>query len=105
MVGLGTEKVVGDETLSRAVIVASENIFTSSADQVVPGYNMKFFGSILSSLAEHESSVSVPVKYFDIGYLAFSAKTVYVVGFVSIIAMPLGCLIVGLVIWLRRRKL
>lgn len=105
VVGLGTEKVVGDEILSRAVIVASENIFTSSADQVVPGYNMKFFGSILSSLAEHESSVSVPVKYFDIGYLAFSAKTVYVVGFISIIAVPLGCLIVGLVIWLRRRKL
>ena len=47
----------------------------------------------------------LPVKYFDIGYLVFSARAVYVVGFVSIIVLPVGCLIVGLVIWLRRRRL
>lgn len=105
VIGLSVEKSVGEEILSQAVFVSSEQIFTSSADKVVPGYNMKLFGSIVSSLAEHESSVSVPVKYFDIGYLTFSAHAVYVVGFISIIALPLGCLIVGLVIWLRRRKL
>lgn len=104
-IGLGVEKSVGADAVSRAVFVSSEQIFTSSADKVVPGYNMKLFGSIVSSLAEHESSVSVPVKYFDIGYLTFSARTVYVVGFVSIIVLPLGCLIVGLIIWLRRRRL
>lgn len=105
VIGLRAEKSAQDGTVSKAVIIASEQIFTSSADQVVPGYNMKLFGSVLSSLAEHESSVSVPVKYFDIGYLVFSARAVYVVGFVSIIVLPVGCLIVGLVIWLRRRRL
>lgn len=105
VIGLGVEKSVGEGVVSQAVFVSSEQIFTSSADKVVPGYNMKLFGSIVSSLAEHESSVSVPVKYFDIGYLTFSARTVYVVGFLSIIVLPLGCLVVGLVIWLRRRRL
>lgn len=105
VIGLGAEKGTEDGTVSKAVIVASEQIFTSAADKVVPGYNMKLFGSIISSLAEHESSMSVPVKYFDIGYLAFNARMVYLVGFVSIIVLPLGCLIVGLVIWLRRRRL
>lgn len=105
VIGLGVEKSVGEGVVSQAVLVSSEQIFTSSADKVVPGYNMKLFGSIVSSLAEHESSVSVPVKYFDIGYLTFSARTVYVVGFLSIIVLPLGCLVVGLVIWLRRRRL
>ncbi len=105
VIGLSVEKSVGEDAVSRAAFVSSEQIFTSSADKVVPGYNMKLFGSIVSSLAEHESSVSVPVKYFDIGYLTFSARTVYVVGFLSIILLPLSCLIVGLVIWLRRRRM
>ena len=105
VIGLSIEKAVGEGTVSKAAIVSSEQIFTSAADKVVPGYNMKLFGSLVSSLAERESSVSVPVKYFDIGYLTFTARTVYVVGFVSIIVLPLGCLLIGLVIWLRRRRL
>ena len=105
VIGLYAEKNVGDGISSKAVIVATEQIFTSAADQIVPGYNMKLFGSIISNLAERESSVSVPVKYFDIGYLVFDARTVYIVGFVSIIVLPLGCLVTGLVIWLRRRRL
>lgn len=105
VIGLQVEKSVGEDGSSRAVIVASEQIFTSSADKIVPGYNMKLFGSIISSLADRESSVSIPVKYFDIGYLAFNAKAVYITGFVSIIVIPLGCLIIGLIIWLKRRRL
>lgn len=105
VIGLQVEKAVEEAGSSKAVIVASEQIFTSSADKIVPGYNMKLFGSIISSLADRESSVSIPVKYFDIGYLAFSARAVYITGFVSIIVIPLGCLIIGLIIWLKRRRL
>lgn len=105
VIGLSAEKNVGDGISSKAVIVATEQIFTSAADKIVPGYNMKLFGSVISSLAERESSFSVPVKYFDIGYLVFDARTTYIVGFVSIIVLPLGCLVAGLAIWLRRRKL
>ena len=105
VIGLGVEKAVLEGYGSKAVIVASEQIFTSAADKIVPGYNMKLFGSIISSLADRDSSVSIPVKYFDIGYLAFNARAVYITGFVSIIVMPLGCLVIGLIIWLKRRRL
>lgn len=105
VIGLSVEKSLEDGTASKAVIVASEQIFTSSADKVVPGYNLKLFGSIISSLAEHENSVSVPVKYFDIGYLVFNARTVLIAGVISILVLPFGCLVIGLVIWFRRRKL
>jgi len=105
VIGLGVEKAVLEGYGSKAVIVASEQIFTSAADKIVPGYNMKLFGSIISSLADRDSSVSIPVKYFDIGYLAFNARAVYITGFVSIIVMPVGCLVIGLIIWLKRRRL
>ena len=47
VIGLRAEKSAQDGTVSKAVIIASEQIFTSSADQVVPGYNMKLFESVI----------------------------------------------------------
>ena len=104
VIGLEAEKSAQAGGSSKAVIVASEQIFTSATDKVVPGYNMKLFGSIVSSLADQENSISIPVKYFDIGYLSFDAKAVSIVGTVSIFVLPLGCLLTGMVIWIKRRK-
>ncbi len=104
VIGMKAEKAVQNGTTSQAVILATEQMFTANADDIVPGYNVKLFGSIVSSLAERETSVSIPVKYYEIGNLAFTAKAVYVVGVISVIVIPVGCLIAGLVIWLRRRR-
>lgn len=104
VVGVKAEKPTANGEISQAVIVASGQIFTSLADDVVPGYNVKLFGSILASLSEREVSVSVPVKYYEIGNLAFSARTVYMVEAVYVFILPIGCLLVGFIIWFRRRK-
>lgn len=103
-IGLKAEKSVESGVVSQAVIVATEQMFTSMADEVVPGYNVKLFGSVIASLADREGSVAIPVKYYAIGYLAFNAQTVYVAGFIAVILLPLICLINGLIIWLSRRK-
>ncbi len=103
-IALKAEKLLEDGSTSQVVIVTSETLFTAEADAVVPGYNVKLFGGVISSLADREASVSVPAKYYEIGNLAFSAGTVYIVAIVAIFVLPLGCLIAGLVIWLRRRK-
>lgn len=104
VIALETERPTESGEVSQAVIVSTEYVFTSGADDIVPGYNVKLFGSILASLANRDTSVMVPVKYYELSNLVFSAQTVYIVAFVSIIILPLGCLIIGLVIWLRRRK-
>lgn len=104
VIGLKAEKSTESGVVSQAVIIATEQMFTSMADEVVPGYNVKLFSSVIASLADRESSVAVPVKYYDIGYLAFNAQTVYTVGFVSVFLLPLVCLANGLIIWLCRRK-
>lgn len=104
VIGMKAEKDVPEGGTSQAVILATEQMLTANADDVVPGYNVKLFGGIISSLAERESSVSVPVKYYEIGNLAFTAKAVYLVGVISVIVMPVGCLAAGLIIWFRRRR-
>ena len=79
-------------------------MFTTTADDMVPGYNVKFFCSIISSLADHESSVAIPAKSLQITNLVFNAKTIYLVGIVAIFVLPFGSLLAGLFIWLKRRK-
>lgn len=103
VIGLGIEKPSESGEISKAVIVATEQMFTSGADDIVPGYNEKLFGSIIANLADMETSVAIPVKYYEIGNLIFSARTVLMVG-VSIVMMTVLCLILGLVIWLGRRR-
>ena len=104
VIALETERPAKNGEVSQAVIISTEYMFTAGADDIVPGYNVKLFGSILASLANRDTSVVVPVKYYELPSLVFSARTVYIVAIVSIIVLPSGCLIIGLVIWLRRRK-
>ena len=86
------------------MIVATESIFTGDADAIFPGNNITFLGSIVSSLADYDHSVSIPAKSFDIGFLTFNAQISLVAGIMLSIIVPLLCLITGLVIWLKRRK-
>lgn len=101
---LKAEKQLADGAVSQAVIVATENLFTEDADGIVPGNNIKLFGGVISALTAHESSVSVPVKYFDMTILAFTTQTVYMVGVFAILLIPTGCLVTGFAIWLYRRR-
>lgn len=103
VIGLEVERPAQNGEISKAVIVATEQMFTSGADDIVPGYNVKLFGNIVASLANRETSVVIPIKYYEIGNLIFSAGTVVGV-FIVIGMLTLGCLIAGLVIWLIRRR-
>lgn len=103
VIGMKAEKPANNGEITRAVIVATEQMFTSEADNIVPGYNVKLFGSIVASLAENETSVVIPIKYYEIGNLLFNAKTVALV-FVAVVVSVLGCFIAGLIIWLVRRR-
>lgn len=104
VIGMKIEKPTGNGKTSQAVIISTEQMFTSGADSVVPGYNAKLFSGIVASLADHDISTAIPVKYYEIGNLIFSAGTVLVVAIVSIFVLPIGCLVTGFIIWFRRRK-
>ena len=79
-------------------------MFTAEADDVVPGYNVKLFANIVSSLADRESSIAIPVKSYQLGNMAFRAGTIAAVNVIAVFILPGACLICGLVIWLKRRR-
>ncbi len=103
-VSVEVEKTVEDGSVSHAFLVGGESLFTSLADEMAPGNNVKLFSSMISMLADHESSVAIPVKSLSMPNLVFKAQTAYIAAVLCVIVIPLAVLTAGLVIWLRRRR-
>lgn len=103
-VSVEVEKVTEDGNVSHAFVVGGESLFTSLADDMAPGNNVKLFSSMISNLAEHESSVAIPVKSLSMPNLVFKAQTAYIAAILCVVVIPLGTLVTGLVIWLKRRR-
>ena len=103
-ISLEVEKSMEDGSVSHAFVVGGESLFTSLADDMAPGNNVKLFSSMISVLADHESSVAIPVKSLSMPNLVFKAQTAYIAAVLCVIVIPLAALAAGLVIWLRRRR-
>ena len=103
-VSLEAEKGTEDGSTSHAFVVGGESLFTSLADEMAPGNNVKLFSSMISALADRESSVAIPVKSLSMPNLVFKAQTAYIAAVLCVIVIPLATLAAGLVIWLRRRR-
>ncbi len=101
---LRAEKDTEDGETSSAFLVASESLFTDTADDMVPGNNEKLFSSMISALADHEKTVGIPSKSFAMSPLVFSAQTVLAASVVFIFLLPGMLLLNGVVIWASRRK-
>ena len=74
-VSVEVEKSTENGGVSHAYVVGGESLFTSLADDMAPGNNVKLFSSMISMLADHESSVAVPVKSLSMPNLVFNAQT------------------------------
>ncbi len=103
-VSVEVEKSTENGGVSHAYVVGGESLFTSLADDMAPGNNVKLFSSMISMLADHESSVAVPVKSLSMPNLVFNAQTAYLAAVLCVIVIPLATLAAGLVVWLRRRR-
>ena len=103
VIGMKVEKPTQSGEITQAVIVATEQMFTQEADNVVPGYNVKLFSGIVASLAERDILVTVPIKYYEIGNLAFSAETVKVASRI-ILLIVIFCIVSAIYIPLTRRR-
>lgn len=103
--GVGVEAVktvdAGEATM---ILVSGEQIFTESANQMVSGANLTLFTNMISQFADHEVSVSIPVKSYEVSYLTVSRTTGLASVAVTVVILPIGCLATGFVIWFRRRK-
>lgn len=93
-----------DSGTATMVVYGCEQMFTDDADSIVSGANKTVFTNTFSGMAKHDSSVSIDVKSYEVSMLTLSTTQILLFTILTVIVLPLGCLVAGFVIWLRRRK-
>ena len=81
-----------------------EQLFTDDANSVVSGANLTLFTNTFSGMTDHETSVSIPVKSYEVSNLLVDSAQILLLGLLVTMILPVGCMIAGFVIWFRRRK-
>ena len=100
--------MIAGENGSKLCVLGSSYIFTENANDMVSGRNAKLFQGVVSELVttdEHQvAGVVIPVKDYSVSSITVSQRAILVYGLLWGIAMPLVCIVAGVVIWAKRRK-
>jgi len=97
-----TETVENGET--QMIYVTTPNLLTESVDAMVGGNNLSIFTNGLSWMCEVEQSVSIAAKSTQLGYLTVTASSGKIWSVVTIGIIPVSCLLLGGLIWFKRRR-
>ena len=103
-VGVSAVRKLDDETSATLIVYGCDQLFTDEANSMVSGANQVLFTNTVSSFVDHEVSVSIPAKSYEISYLTVPQSKAVLVGLMTVIVVTVGCLAAGFVIWFRRRK-
>ena len=104
---LGVEAVKTiEETGAEATMVAysCSEMFADAANQMVSGANLLLFTNTISQFVDHEVSVSIPVKSYEVSTLTLTQSNIVLIAAITTVILPIACLILGFVIWFKRRR-
>lgn len=82
-------------------------MFSDSANEIVSGRNALLFSGVVRSLVADEEvsdAVVIPVKDYSVSYLTVSANAVLIYGIFMGLFLPIVLVIIGIIIWARRRR-
>lgn len=105
-IAVAVEQTVDDDNTTNLVIVGSLQLFNDSADEVVSGNNASMFKDIISTLiGDSELSTSViAAKEYSLSMITVTTAAAVGLGLSAIIVIPVLMIILGIVIWAKRRK-
>ena len=103
-IAVEAKKDLGEEKEARLIAISCDQIFTDEANSAVSGNNQQLLSNMVSSFSDHEITVSVPVKSMEVSNLTVPQAKVILLGVCSMVIAPVALLLMGLIIWLHRRK-
>lgn len=89
---------------SKIVWTASTSLISEQIDQLVSGANMDFVTNSFGWLCEMEDTISIHAKTISYDYLTMTSAQSGRWTMLMVIVIPLGTLIAGVVVWMKRRK-
>ncbi|MDE6673596.1 MAG: Gldg family protein [Acetatifactor sp.] len=102
---LGVEAVKTlDDGETTMVVYSSPQMFTDDASLMVSGANQMLFTNTISHFVDHETTVSIPAKDYEVSTLMVTQKSALTLGLITMILLPISSLVIGFVVWFRRRR-
>ena len=101
--------MVTNENGGELCVLGSAMMFTDSANQIVSGHNATLFNGIVNALVttddgNSDNAVVIAAKDYTVSNLTVSANAMLVYGILWGIFMPIALIIIGIIVWARRRK-
>lgn len=93
-----------EDAEAQLVYVSTAYLLDDSINSVVSDGNYDFFMNAVSWMSKDSTTVSIAEKSLSYDYLTVSAGTANMWGLLLIFIVPAAVLIVGVVVWARRRK-
>ncbi|MCD7981685.1 MAG: Gldg family protein [Clostridiales bacterium] len=96
--------VVDSETGAEVTVVTSVLTFNDTVDSYVSGQNLTLFKGIVSDYSDAETTVSIDAKEYSYDYLSVNQGFVIASAAILIVVLPIVLIVLGILIWFRRRK-
>lgn len=101
--------MVTNEDGGELCVLGSAMMCTDSANQIVSGHNATLFNGIVNALVttddgNSDNAVVIAAKDYTVSNLTVSANAMLVYGILWGIFMPIALIIIGIIVWARRRK-
>ena len=92
------------ENETKLIYLTTANLFNEQVDAMVSGSNVQVLTNGVSWMCDQEQSVSIASKSTQLSYLTVTAASGRIWGVVTVGALPILCLLIGGVIWFKRRR-
>lgn len=105
-VGVSVTEAKDDETESQLIYFSSSTLTADELDQYVSGGNSEILSCILTNLCEMEDNITfnIPAKSLSVEYLSYTNQSAAIFKVIVIAVIPAAFLLVGFIIWMKRRK-
>lgn len=103
-VGVHAEKALDSEKTAEIIVYSSDMLFTEVSNRYTMDNNLTLFTNAMSTMAGKTESISIPVKSYqaEVVTVPMVSSVRLAVLFMGII--PAASLVIGIVIWVRRKK-
>ena len=98
-------ETIDDEHTARLVVIASDQLLNTNVISQLPVGNLDVFLNALSWSCEHESTIAIASKDMSLTTLVVPSGTSYMYMFVMMFLIPVGLIVCGIVVWMKRRRL
>ena len=102
-VGVSITETVDDKE-TQIIYFSSASMLSSQIDQAISGANSKLAATALTSMCDVEQTVVIPSKSTSYTNLVFTQGAVNTWSIITIAGIPLVLVVIGVMIWMKRRK-